>query len=129
METEFITFSTLLEKEECGYCGGIYAISNNFIERRKEKGGSWYCPYCGSKWHFTKTEIQKLEEKLQNTKNLLACEISRHDQTKASLNGYKSANTRLKNRASKGICPCCNRYFENLHKHMETKHPNYLTIK
>lgn len=34
--------------------------------------------------------------------------------------------TRLKNRASAGLCPCCNRSFVKLRQHMATKHAGFL---
>lgn len=33
----------------------------------------------------------------------------------------KAQTTRVKN----GVCPCCNRSFQNLKRHMNTKHPNW----
>ena len=33
--------------------------------------------------------------------------------------------TKLKNRAAAGVCPCCNRQFQNLKNHMATKHPEF----
>jgi hypothetical protein len=33
--------------------------------------------------------------------------------------------TKIKNRVGHGVCPCCNRTFENLHRHMTTKHPTF----
>lgn len=70
-------------------------------------------------------------------------ERTAHDRTKASRtearrerrdmersrNAYKGQVTKVKNRVSKGVCPCCNRYFKNLHRHMENKHPDYAEAK
>ncbi len=33
--------------------------------------------------------------------------------------------TKIKNRIGHGVCPCCNRTFENLHRHMTTQHPTF----
>lgn len=33
--------------------------------------------------------------------------------------------TRLKNRAAAGLCPCCNRSFSNLQRHMAGQHPGF----
>jgi DNA repair exonuclease SbcCD ATPase subunit len=33
--------------------------------------------------------------------------------------------TKLKNRASAGVCPCCNRTFSQLKRHMDQKHPDF----
>jgi len=32
--------------------------------------------------------------------------------------------TKLKKRVTNGVCPCCHRSFQNLRRHMATKHPN-----
>jgi DNA-directed RNA polymerase subunit RPC12/RpoP len=115
------------EVEDCIRCGAVYALTKDFLERKLNKGGSWWCPYCGNKMHYCKSKIQKLEEQLRNANNSLARETSRHDQTKMSLRAHKAAKTRLKNRIGKGICPCCNRYFANLHNHIAKEHPEFVT--
>jgi len=33
--------------------------------------------------------------------------------------------TKLRNRVGHGVCPCCNRTFGNLARHMNTKHPTF----
>lgn len=37
----------------------------------------------------------------------------------------KGAHQRTKNRVAKGVCPCCNRSFTNLAKHMAGQHPDF----
>lgn len=37
----------------------------------------------------------------------------------------KGQVTKLKNRAAAGVCPCCNRTFVQLARHMKTKHPTF----
>ena len=69
--------------------------------------------------------ISKAKSELKWYRDAFKGEMARHDQTKASLRSHKAAKTRIKNRISKGICPCCNWYFENLAKHMTTEHPHY----
>lgn len=46
---------------------------------------------------------------------------------KRSAAAYKGAATRLKNRAKAGVCPCCNRTFQNLARHMASQHPDHET--
>lgn len=43
---------------------------------------------------------------------------------KARTNAYKGNVTKLKKRASAGLCPCCNRHFTNLQRHIASKHPD-----
>ena len=58
---------------------------------------------------------------------------SERDQLAASLRGTKAnaARTRkelhsVKARVAHGVCPCCNRTFKQLARHMKTKHPDYV---
>lgn len=128
-----LTLNTTFIQEDCCRCHANYCLTQDFVDRAHKQGGSWYCPYCGTKQHYSKTENQKLKDEIKRRERLLASERARLDQvnadlkfTKNSLRAQKAAKTRIKNRVSKGICPCCNRYFINLHKHMENKHPDYV---
>ena len=37
----------------------------------------------------------------------------------------KGELTKMKKRVGNGVCPCCNRQFVNLQRHMATQHPGY----
>lgn len=41
------------------------------------------------------------------------------------LSAKKGQLTRIQNRIGNGVCPCCNRYFANLHRHMTGQHPDW----
>ena len=47
------------------------------------------------------------------------------EEAEASLQATKGVVTRLKKRAIAGVCPCCNRTFQQLAAHMAHKHPDY----
>lgn len=110
--------------ETCCNCGIAFGMPEKFQKEKLQKGGSFYCPN-GHGQHYCESDVKKLEKQLLN-------EQSRHDQTKAKLRDTKGSlvaekghRTRLKNRIKNGVCPCCNRYFQNLHKHMKGQHPEY----
>lgn len=42
------------------------------------------------------------------------------------LAAQRGVTTRLKNRVANGVCPCCNRTFANLQRHMSTKHKGFI---
>lgn len=72
------------------------------------------------------------EGRAERLEKQLAAERARHDQTRAerdqherSLRAERGAKTKLKKRLAGGVCPCCQRTFENLGRHMKTKHPEY----
>ena len=116
----------------CGKCGGTYAINERYRQKRYEEGNGWNCPYCECKWGYFTNNMKK---ELEQAKGKLQTELARHDQTRAALReterrrrAEKGAKTRIKNRVKNGVCPCCNRYFANLHRHMENQHPDFTAV-
>lgn len=59
-----------------------------------------------------------LEERLQSANQ-------RADHSERSARAYKGVATKMKKRAVAGVCPCCNRHFRELERHMASKHPDY----
>lgn len=95
---------------------------------------SLFCPY-GHSAHFpdgaTKADIQRqrAERAEQQVEYQCQMRLAAERETAAALRSaaaQKGQVTRLKNRASKGVCPCCNRSFTNLRRHMNSKHPNFV---
>lgn len=113
------------------WCGVQHAYPESLRReqvRQKDEGldvMGVYCPLGHTHVPAGESKASKLEKRLQR-------EQARHDQTKAELKhtesqrrAEKAAKTRIKNRVSKGVCPCCKRSFVNLRCHMECKHPKY----
>lgn len=116
----------------CGECGGTYAINARYARQKKEDGGSWTCPYCKVGWGFVKSAIDELKEQLETEKQRArwaergrerAQREAEHQAAKAR--GFKGALVKAKKRVGRGVCPSCNRSFENLRRHMASKHPEY----
>lgn len=63
----------------------------------------------------------------QCARRKVAEEQAEHQKRRA--NGYKGHATKITKRAKAGVCPCCNRSFENLRRHMATKHPTFTPIE
>lgn len=94
---------------------------------------SFYCPY-GHAQHFSmgETEADKLRrerDQLRQEKARLYDEIrlerAEREAAERRVSAARGQVTKLKKRASAGVCPCCNRTFENLKRHMNTKHPEF----
>ena len=125
-----LTYSGQLVTTNC-WCGIHYAVPSEFynmIERQHRDGKTQtkiYCPL-GHTWEFSgKGEAEKLREQLerersrtQATRDLLKHEERSHAATRGHL-------TRTKKRVAAGVCPCCNRTFQQLSRHMKNKHPEY----
>ena len=126
-----LTYTGSLTITTCGECSVPHAIPVELYNDRLANGGNWWCPN-GHKLHFVTTKNQKLEDELRWARKSRdwaeAREKSTRDQlhaTERSLRGHKAAKTRIKNRIAAGVCPCCNRSFQNLHRHMAGQHPGY----
>jgi len=101
-------------------CGIAFAIPSE-LERQACDGGKSICCPLGHKWHYTETLEAKLKREREKTARLIA----QRDQIEASLRAQKGVTTRLSRklkRVQSGVCPECNRSFQNLQRHMKTKH-------
>lgn len=120
-----------LEVQSCVSCGIHFAAPEHFLNKRRQSGGTFYCPN-GHSLSWTETEIDRLKKQVKQKDDALARQIAYTDQVRADrdhverrLSATKGVLTRTKNRVSKGVCPCCNRHFVNLQRHMQGQHPEY----
>lgn len=123
---------------DCGSCGGSYALSKRFVDERYKYGGHWTCPYCKCGWGYSKENTELAREKERANKaersrdhawDAARKERENHRRTEARRRAEKAAKTRLKNKISKGQCPCCRRNFDNLARHMANQHPDFVPEK
>lgn len=121
------------EATNCITCGKYFALSLHEYNKFRKSHISFYCPYCKTGQYFSgKSEEEKLKEQLAAEKRGkdLAQRQAAQERVKAThhknvARAQKGAHTRTKNRIKNGVCPCCNRYFANVHKHMQTVHPDH----
>lgn len=115
----------------CPTCGVVYAIPDGLYRYAKKwkRQASIYCP-ASHAWHFTG---RTHEEELRDARDEAARDRAARDQAEADARlarareaKERKARQRLKARASGGVCPCCNRTFQQLARHMTTKHPKYV---
>ena len=130
--TEFLVDVSLTPKL-CRECGGVYALAKGYTEQRRIKGGGWHCPYCDTNWHYTETDNMRLQRLLKEQEKLTAIEKQRTTDALAEAKHFRKSRdcmkgqiTKIKNRVQQGVCPHCNRYFKNLHRHMQSKHKQVL---
>ena len=70
-------------------------------------------------------KLKSVEEDLRRTESRLASEKAQRKFAEHRVRAEKGAKTKLKNRIANGVCPCCTRSFQNLQRHIETKHPEF----
>ena len=85
----------------------------------------FYCPAGHRQYYAGKTEEEKLRRKLAQTQSDLKAEQGRVAILKEQRDKVKRSHMRMRERVKNGVCPCCTRSFDNLARHMKTKHPEF----
>jgi hypothetical protein len=120
-----------METTTCG-CGLAFAVPSHWLNARREDRTGFYCPAGHPLRYVEKTRADLLAEELSRVRQQLA---EAHDTAREADAARVAAErqaatargqvTRLNRRAAAGVCPCCNRTFQALAKHMATKHPAF----
>lgn len=101
-------------------CGVVFGMPKDLERRRRGDGETFYCPN-GHPLVFS--DEQTAQEKL---KDVEARELALQDQLSAAIRDAESSRTellRVRSRIANGVCPCCNRSFDNVRRHVASKHP------
>ncbi len=123
---------------DCCNCGMLFAVPRTLDTRWQNRGSSqtFYCPMGHPQHYVGKSDEQRAKDaeaalKREKQRREWAEHNAEAAENKAQRAEYrrraeKAAKTKIKNRISKGVCPCCNRTFVNLARHMSNKHPGYV---
>lgn len=112
---------TGLVVEVC-WCGTPHAISKELSEHAAKTGAAVYCPL-GHTWVVRESDADKQRKRAEAAEARAASLLAQIDQEKAAHASTKGQLTKTKKRIGKGVCPCCNRHFTNVERHMKTQHP------
>lgn len=123
-----MTYTGSLVVTSC-WCGIHLAIPSDLHSlARRNKGQAVYCPL-GHQFIYNGTmeeerdkareEAKRARQREQAVRDLLEHEEHSHRATRGHV-------TRLKKRVAAGVCPCCNRTFKDLARHMSGQHPDYV---
>ena len=113
-------------------CEAMIIMPGAVMEKFRENHEWWYC-YNGHTQHFShetkeeklRAELDRAKRKTKEARDRADNERSRADTLKRSRNVYKGKLKATKERIKNGVCPCCNRSFANIRRHMKAKHPGY----
>lgn len=122
-----------LVQVDCFKCHAIFGMTKVADAHKRRSHEDLWCPCCGAQQAYGgKSDLERLREDKGNLERSLVRERARHDQTRADrnvtkrrLSATRGVITRTKNRIANGVCPCCNRQFQNLANHIANKHPDY----
>lgn len=118
------TATVRLVDESCVSCGTPYAVEATLWQKLKDYGGRFYCPN-GHSQSYTTPELQKAQQRIKSLEAWSKTQENQIQQEKYQHAATKGKLTKFKNRVAAGVCPCCNRTFQNLQRHMTGQHPNY----
>ncbi|QLQ11138.1 MAG: hypothetical protein HZY75_13145 [Nocardioidaceae bacterium] len=117
----------VLVEMRCGVCDISFAVPDYLQRECMETGRTWYCPN-GHPRVYATTENARLRKESERLQAQLVHARDQRDAAERSnvaLRGVVTKKSRELSRVSKGVCPCCNRSFANLRRHMAGQHPDY----
>lgn len=120
----------------CAHCGIAFWVPEHWDNERREDHKGFYCPN-GHSLSYKQDTLR--EREIASLKRDIAAANNRADSTQERLNDErekfakgkklhaitKGQLTKTKKRIAAGVCPCCNRQFKNLARHMNGQHPGY----
>lgn len=121
-EIEFVTHS-------CGECGVLFAMTRDFQEARKKTREVWHCPNGHVRVFTGSSEADKLRAEVQRKDQMLEAERARSARIEQERSQVAKAHHRMRTRVMNGVCPCCNRTFQNLMQHMKTEHEGEFSLR
>lgn len=124
-----LQFSRVLVTETCAQCGMVFGIPQEFETLRRADKKDFYCPSGHSLVYRGETKEQVLQREVEALKeeNKAAWDqaLDAANKTRAEKRAHastKGALTKVRKRASAGVCLHCNRTFQNVARHMTTQH-------
>lgn len=128
-----LTYFTELEATTCGECGILFAAPKAFWRDRRNDSRGWYCPN-GHNRVFREMEADRLKRELATAQTQLDLLRQTNERKDRELHGARIQVSKARNelqrtkaRVANGVCPCCQRSFVNLQRHMKGQHPNFIT--
>jgi hypothetical protein len=107
-------------------------MPETYRQQRQEDGQTFYCPN-GDPRAYVEPEIDRLRKE---TARLQAAVLAKQAEANQQRERYfaeqrehektQKKMTRLKKRTAAGVCPCCQRTFQQLSRHMKTKHVEFV---
>lgn len=114
--------SVRMTTELCITCGVVFGMPEELTDRRRQNHASFYCPnghsmvYSGESDKARADRLQAQLEAAQNAQRFAERRLAdEQDRQKKELE-------RIAKRSHAGVCQECHRTFQNVVRHMKTKH-------
>lgn len=122
-----ITYTGALVVTSCGVCSIRFAMPEDLERRAREQGKAFdgfYCPQ-GHTLIYRDGENDRLKRELASAESR---NTHLGDQLHASIEEAEKIRLQVlkdRHRIANGVCPCCQRSFENVRRHVQGQHPEY----
>jgi hypothetical protein len=105
----------------CGECGINFAAPEFFMAEKQRTGAGWYCPN-GHARAYRETDVAKLQKELEAERQRVAMERQMRYDAEVKARKAEQSLKRQTKRVNAGVCPHCNRTFQQLARHMQCMH-------
>lgn len=134
LDAQHVTWTTQLVAEVCCNCHIPFAMPRSLMDAARDDPEIWfYCP-AGHRQHYTtdklaeaRKKITRLTADLDRERAALTHQRGLTETAQRSAAAYKGHAHRMQKRIGRGVCPCCNRYFADVDRHMGNKHPDFVS--
>lgn len=107
----------------CANCGIGFDVPNAWEQKRRDDHRGFYCPNGHPLAFYAASDAELLRRERDRLKQQLAQKDDEIADGKKQIAAARGQITKIKKRASAGVCQCCHRTFTNVALHMKTKHP------
>ena len=119
-----------LELRPCPRCGAFVALTADQWERRQKGSDTdsdkaahgYYCPN-GHVYGWWESEVDRQRKRADEAEAKNRALLAEQDGMLAKIAAQKKEAQRIAKRVHAGVCIHCHRTFQNMARHMETKHP------
>lgn len=122
MSSLSLAYSVNIESEQCITCGVIFGIPAGLVLERKRDHKSFYCPNGHSQYYPGESDVERAERLLKEEQARHQRTIARENEERVARQKVERKLKRTVTRINAGVCPECNRTFQNLARHMCSKH-------
>lgn len=124
-----LTVTIAIVSTDCAACGVVFGLTEEFLYAHRRNGARFYCPN-GHPLTYGTDELDRLKAQLQEEHRRGAKLLAENDGLLAEKQAQAKQITALEHEAKRvgdrihaGVCPHFGRTFQNLARHMTTKHP------
>lgn len=132
MPTGTMTYQGELTISTC-WCGIVHAVPRELHDyqarchrdRPESKVPDIYCPLGHAYIPAGEGKAIKLQRQLDERERQLEAEMAARRAAEDQLAAAEREAKRIAKRTAGGVCPCCNRSFVQLARHMKSQHPEH----